>query len=281
MSSGPGIGTVFGVSSAISFGVGDFAGGLASRRAGGLAVAAVAQLVGCLALLIVAVVTRPALPAVGSILLGVAAGVAGALGVASLFRGLAAGAMGLVTSISGVGSVAIPLLFSVYVVGSPIHALQVVGVGAAVAAVVAAGGASRERASQQALGMALAAALGFGLWAVLLDQAAQDSGSWALVTSRVAGTTLLLTVAGIRGSLGPVRQAWHLVVVSGFCDVGGNALFVLARGSLPVGLAAALFGIYPLVTLLLAWAILREHLPALGVAGVGLAIAAIVLISAG
>jgi drug/metabolite transporter (DMT)-like permease len=281
MPTGPGIGTLFGVASAVSFGVGDFAGGLAARRAGGLAVAAVAQLIGCAVLLVVAAVTRPAVPDGGSLAFGLASGLAGAIGVAALYRGLALGAMGLIASISGVGTVAIPLLFSVYVAGSPIHPPQVVGVALAAAAIAAAGGASRGGASRQALRLALLAALGFGFWSVLLDQAARGSGSWALVTSRVAGTTVLLVAAAARRSLGPVRHAWPLVAVSGVCDVGGNALFVVARGSLPVGLAAALVGIYPVVTLLLARVVVREHLPILGMAGVALALLAIVLISAG
>lgn len=281
MPTGPGIGTAFGVSSAISFGVGDFAGGVASRRAGPLAVAAFGQLIGCLLLLGVTAVVRPTLPDGGAILFGLASGLAGAVGVAALYRGLSLGAMGLVASISGVGTVAIPLLFSLYVAGSTIHPLQVAGVCAAGAAVVAAGGASRGRASRLALGMALLAAVGFGSWSVLLDQAAQGSGSWALVTSRIAGTTFLLALATLRGSVGLARRTWPLVALSGVCDVGGNALFVAARGSLPVGLAAALVGVYPLVTLLLARFVLREHLPVLGIVGVALALVAIVLISAG
>lgn len=231
MPSGPGIGSLFGVASAVSFGVGDFAGGLAARRVGGLAVAAVAQLIGALLLLVVAAVTRPALPETSSLVLGIGAGLAGAIGVAALYRGLALGAMGLIASISGVGTVAIPLLFSVYVAGSPIHPLQVLGVAVAAGAIVAAGGASRGGASRQALGLALLAALGFGFWSVLLDQAAHGSGSWALVTSRVAGTSFLLAIAAMRGSLGRIRLAWPLVAVSGVCDVGGNALFIV-RGAI-------------------------------------------------
>jgi len=48
-----------------------------------------------------------------------------------------------------------------------------------------------------------------------------------------------------------------------------------------VGLAAALSGIYPLVTMLLARIVLRERLPRLGLLGVGLALASIILISLG
>ena len=42
-----------------------------------------------------------------------------------------------------------------------------------------------------------------------------------------------------------------VVVVSGL-DVGGNVLYVVAREQMHVGLAAALIGLYPIVTMLLA-----------------------------
>jgi drug/metabolite transporter (DMT)-like permease len=48
-----------------------------------------------------------------------------------------------------------------------------------------------------------------------------------------------------------------------------------------LGLAAALVGLYPIVTLLLARYRLGEHLPRLGQLGVALAVLGIVLISAG
>jgi drug/metabolite transporter (DMT)-like permease len=50
---------------------------------------------------------------------------------------------------------------------------------------------------------------------------------------------------------------------------------------MPIGLAAALTGLYPLVTMSLALVVLGERLPRLGLVGVGLALVGIVLISAG
>ena len=88
-------GIIAGLASACSFGSGDFAGGLASRRAGGLRVAAAVQVVGLLALLVVLLVVRPPLPAPGPLLVGIAAGIAGGIGLAALYAGLAIGAMGL------------------------------------------------------------------------------------------------------------------------------------------------------------------------------------------
>jgi drug/metabolite transporter (DMT)-like permease len=271
-----------GLASAISFGAGDFAGGLATRRISGLAVTAGAQLVGFAILLLVVGATRPAAPEPLSLVLGLAAGASGAIGVAALYQALALGAMGLLASISGAGAVTIPLVVSITLLGGRISPIQGAGVACAAAAVLAAGGASRGSTSRTALGLALLAAAGFGFWYLLLDQAAAlGTGPWTLLTSRFAGAALMSIVAAARGELLNARRSWRLVLASGLCDVGGNALYIVARGGLQVSLAAALSGIYPLFTMLLARLVLNERLPRLGHAGVGLALLAIVLIALG
>jgi len=274
-------GVLSGLASALSFGIGDFAGGLASRRSSGLAVAAVAQLVGTLSLAGLVAFLRPGLPDAGSLAIGAAAGLSGAVGVAALYAAMAAGAMGLVASVSGAGAVTVPLLVGVFLLNQSVHLLQAIGVACAAAAILAAGGASRGSASRRALWLALLAALGFGFWYALLDRAAAGSGPWALFTSRLAGSSSLLALAAVRGRLATLRSSWRLALLSGLADMGGNILYVQARALLALGLAAALSGIYPLFTMILARFILRERLPRLGLAGVGLALVAIILISAG
>ncbi len=69
--------------------------------------------------------------------------------------------------------------------------------------------------------------------------------------------------------------------MAGLFDVGGNALYVVASDQMPIGLAAALTGLYPIVTMLLARFVLGERLPRLGQVGVALALLGIVLISIG
>jgi drug/metabolite transporter (DMT)-like permease len=61
----------------------------------------------------------------------------------------------------------------------------------------------------------------------------------------------------------------------------GNAAFVLATTTVPVGIAAALSGLYPVVTMLLSWAVLRDRLPPVAVGAVVLAVGGTVLISIG
>jgi drug/metabolite transporter (DMT)-like permease len=277
---GTGGGVVLGLASAVSFGAGDFSAGVATRRATGIVVTAGVQAVGLALLLVLLAVVHPALPDVGYLLAGAAAGVAGAIGAAALFQGLSMGAMGIVTAISGSGAVAIPLAAS-FIVGAKIAPLQIVGVVCTAGAAAAASGTMRRGVPSRALALGGLAALGFGAWFALLNQAAKGDPTWALVVSRAAGAVFMGSLAWFSGRLGDLTDSWRPVLLSGVCDLGGNAFFVLAGQALPVGLAAALSGLYPLVTTILARVVLREHLPRLAIVAVGLAIGGIVLISIG
>ena len=269
-----------GLLSALSFGAGDFAGAVASRRAGALVVVAGAHGVGLLALLAAALIVRPPFPGGEGVALGLLAGVAGMVGLAALYRGMSLGSMGLVTALSGSGSLAIPLVAGA-VLGHQVGPLQLIGVACAAGAAVAASGASRSEVGRFSLILAGAAAVSFGAWYVLIDLAA-DAGDplWALVLSRTASAGLASAVVfGRRRDSGSIP--WRIVAAAGVFDVGGNALYVVARDAMPVGLAAALSGLYPIVTMLLARYVLGEHLPRLGQLGVLLALVGVVLISIG
>ena len=277
------LGVLFGLGSAAAFGAGDFSGGLASRRMSGLTVAGMAQAIGLVALLVVLAVVRPAPPGAGAMAIAAVAGICGGIGLVALYAGLSLGSMGVVTALSGVGSVALPLLLGYLLGRSPVSPAQWLGVLLTMAAVGAASGATRHGVQPRAVTLGLVAAIAFGLWFLLLDLAAEESGSetWTLVASRGAATLFIGGAAVLRGRYQGLRSAWPVVAVAGVMDVAGNGGFVLAASSLPVGVAAALSGIYPIVTMLLAWAVLRESLPQLGIAAVLLAVVGIALISLG
>lgn len=272
-------GIAAGVFSALSFGAGDFAGAFAARRAGALIVVAGAHLVGLVALLVGVLILRPPLPGLEPALIGVAAGVAGAGGLAALYRGMSLGTMGIVTSLSGAGSLAIPLLAGA-VLGTSVSPVQLAGVGCVAVAAVAASGASRDEVGRQALLLAGAAAIGFGTWYVLLDLAARGGDPlWALTFSRA--TSAILTAALAIGRFDRARFPFLAVIAAGLFDVGGNALYVVSREVIPIGLAAALTGLYPIVTMILARFVLGERLTRRGHVGVAFALLGIVLISVG
>ena len=275
----PPTGIAAGVLAALSFGVGDFAGAVAARRAGALAVVAGAHTVGLVALLVGLLVLRPPIDDPAVILIGLAAGVGGAVGLAALYRGMSLGSMGVVTALAGAGSLVLPLIAGA-LMRAPVSPIQLLGVGFAAAAAVTAGGGTRDEAGRRALALAALAAAGFGTWYVLLDLAARAGDPlWALVASRASSA--LLTAAVAFRHFEPRRYPLRIVVAAGLFDVGGNVLYVLARELVPISLAAALTGLYPIVTMILARVVLGERLPRLGQLGVALAIVGIVLISAG
>ena len=268
-----------GLLSALSFGTGDFAGAVASRRVGALAAVAGAHGVGLVSLLIAAAWLRPPLPGLDAIGIALLAGVAGAAGLAALYRGMSLGAMGLVAALSGVGSLAIPLTVGA-LLGARVSPVQLVGVACAAAAAAAASGASRTELGRQSLALAAAASVSLGAWYVLIDLAAGAGDPlYALLFSRAASAGLTAAVA-VRRLVG-VRLPVRLLIAAGLFDVGGNAFYVVAGDLLGIGLGAALTGLYPIVTMLWARSVLGERLPPLGLLGVALALVGIVLISGG
>lgn len=240
-----------------------------------------AQIVGFLLLLVAVVVLRPALPPASTIFLGALGGIAGGLGLAALYRGLAMGAMGLISAVSGVGGVLIPLAVGTLLFGAVIQPVQLAGVGCAVLAIGAASGATTRGVSREALVLGLAAALGFGLWFVFLDRAAEHGQLWALVASRGSASLVVGGSALLRADRSRLGAVLPLVGLAGLLDVAANGMVVLAFATIPVGIAAALSGTYPLATMLLARAFLGEALPRLGLVAIALAVIGIVLISLG
>lgn len=276
-------GVLWGVATGAAWGVADFAGGLASRRAAPIAVTAGSQVIGLVGLLIALVVLRPDSPVGETLALGALAGLAGGLGLAFLYQALATGSMGLVSALSGAGASVIPLLVTV-ALGADLSLVAVVGVACVVAAAVAASDVSRDAASRNALLLSFGAALGFAAWYLIIDQAAQEGPLWALTASRATASALGISIVALtaaRASVAALPRLVPLIVAAGGLDVAANVFFVIARDSISVALAAPLSGLYPLATMVLARIVLGERLPRLGLFSVLLAVAGIVLISLG
>src|SRR3954452_1527197 len=93
------------------WGTGDFLGGLATRRVNVLIVLLWSQLAGLAGVVVWIVVSGASRPG-GVLAYAAAAGIAGAVGLGCLYRGMAVGAMGIVAPISATSPV-VPLVVSV------------------------------------------------------------------------------------------------------------------------------------------------------------------------
>lgn len=274
--------------SSAAYGAADFLGGLASRRAAALAVVVTSQLYGVLFLLALLPVLPPDRYTWPDLGWGAAAGIAGGLGLVSLYRGLSIGRMGIVAPVTAAVGAVISAAFGL-VSGERPSSLAVVGSVVALAAIVLVGRnpAATEAGARSVRGVsglrhALAAGTGFGGFFILVTRAGDTSGLWPLMGARLGSLAVLGVIAvGSHRTFSIRRTTNRLVVGAGFLDIGANALFLYAtRGGL-LTLVAILSSLYPAVTVLLARVFLAERLQAGQVFGVGLAVAGIALIAAG
>lgn len=268
---------------AFSWGVGDFLGGLAARRIAVVAVLAVSQAIGLAGVLLWVWVARDPFPGVPELLPAALAGVAGLIGLGALYRGLAVGAMGIVAPISA-ASPLVPLTVDA-ARGIVPDALQVLGVVLVLAGIVTLSrepGGGRQRIAAGA-GLAVVAALGFGLFVVGLDAGADESAPWAVVAARSAAVTLAVAAAVFvtRTSLRPPRALVPALVAIGVFDTGANVLVAFATTKGAAGIVAVLSALYPVVTVLLARLVLGERLSASQRLGGGVALAGAALVAAG
>jgi len=277
------VAVVLALSSAVVYGAADFLGGLASRRASVFGVVAVSQVVGLIALLaLLPWLGGPVGPA--DLAWGAASGVAGATGLVIFFRALSRGVMSVIAPVTAVTAAAVPVLVGL-LGGDTIGPWAAAGIALALVAVVlvsAEGGLSALRTARPAsVTPALMAGAAFGLFFVLLDRTSQGSGLTPLVTARMASVALVVVIALVgKQSLKVGRPALPLVMLSGVGDMTANALFLLATqqdGQLAI--TGVLASLYPVSTVVLAQVVLRERLGGAQVAGLGAAVAAVVLIT--
>jgi drug/metabolite transporter (DMT)-like permease len=250
------IGLAFAAS--VLWGVGDFFGGLTSRRLATLAVVAISQLFGFGGILVVAAFAGGDFPGLTAVAAAMAAGLSGAIGLAGLYRGMAIGAMGVVAPISASAAV-IPVTVGL-ARGERPSSLQLAGVALALFGVVL---VSREPGKEWRLSagvpLALVAALGFGGYFVFMDRASADDAYWAVVVARGFSSTIALAVAAAWGTLRVGRSNLPVLVVIGLFDVAANLALALALNEGYVSLVSVVASLFPVVTVLLAVVVLHER----------------------
>ena len=270
----------FGLGASISWGTGDFSGGLASRRTHVFTVVLGVYMTGVILLPILALVWGEALPSWKDALWGASAGLLGTLGLTAYYRALAVGRMGINAPITAVLAASLPVIFSAFTLGLP-RPLQLVGFGLALLSVVLVSRPERLAGRPAGLGMALLAGLGIGGFFILIGQVSTSAVFWPLACARIASLLFMIPFVRSRGeALLPKKQVLPLILLAGALDVAGNVFFILAAHAGRLDVATILSSLYPAMTVLLAALILRERVSRLQVTGIVLALAAILLISA-
>jgi drug/metabolite transporter (DMT)-like permease len=272
-----------GLGAALTWGAADFGGGLASRRAHLFGVTLAAPIVGLVAALAIAVARGEAVPGPEDVAWSAASGAFGAIGIVALYGGLAAGRMGVVAPVTGVLAATVPVVVGFALEGLP-GSGQVVGIGLAIVAVVLVSRAADAGPDGRPSGLSygVAAGLGLGLLAVTLSRVSDGLVFGPLAILRGVQIALIATAIVV------ARRPWRLerrmlpaVAAVGLLDMAGNGLFLAAAQVGPLAIAAVLSSLYPVTTVILATAVLRERLGRGHAVGIVCALSAIVLIAAG
>jgi drug/metabolite transporter (DMT)-like permease len=271
---------IFGLAASVSWGSGDFSGGLASRRANVSSVIVAGYTVGFVLLVVLALMWKEPFPLPVDLLWGGLAGVAGVLGLIAFYSALSSGRMGIAAPVSGVVTATLPVLFSALTSGLP-TLLQLAGFVLALLAIGLISRPERTNRPPKGIGLAVLAGCGFGCFFILISRVSPASTFWPLAVARFTSVSLLLFVMRVRQQqILPGMRVALLVVLAGVLDALGNAFFVLAAHSGRLDVAAILSSFYPAATVLLAAFVLRERVTRIQVIGVLLVLLAVPLISA-
>lgn len=276
------MGILFGGLASLLYGLGDFVGGEATRRAPAAANVFGAGLV-ALPLVAIAAVVLGGTATVGDWVYGGTAGMAGAVGLVILFAGLARGKAAAVAPAAAAFGGAVPVAVGV-ILGERPSPLAWLGIALAIPAILLCSWvADRSGLPGGGLGYGIAAGALFGTYTVLISRTADASGLLPLIPARAATLVMMVVLAlgGIWRMSSAIEVPKGLVAAHGVLDVSGNVFLILGLRSGSLALVSIAASVYPAVTVTMARFFNAEMLRKRQMLGVFLTLVALALISLG
>jgi drug/metabolite transporter (DMT)-like permease len=273
---------VLGGISSLLYGFADFLGGEGAKRAPAAAIVLWAGVLSFPLILVVALIVGGDAD-ISDYLLGAAAGMAGAVGLVSLFAGLGRGQAAAVAPTAAAVAAVLPVVVAV-IEGERPSILAWAGVLVAIPAIVlSAWVADPGESLRGSVGYGLAAGLGFGGFTAIIGLTDDASNLLPLITSRAStmGVVLVLTALGVWRLVGFGESPRFLVAGNAILDVSGNVALLLAVRAGSLALAAVAASFYPAVTVLMARLVNGEHLRARQISGIALTVLAMSAIALG
>jgi drug/metabolite transporter (DMT)-like permease len=273
---------VLGGISSLLYGFADFLGGEGAKRAPAAAVVLWAGVLSFPLILVVALSVGGE-AGLSDYLLGAVAGMAGSVGLVSLFAGLGRGHAAAVAPTAAAVAAVVPVVVAV-IEGERPSTLAWAGVAVAIPAIVlSAWVADPGESFRGSVGYGLAAGLGFGGFTAIIGLTDAASNLLPLITSRAStmGVVLVLTALGVWRLVGFGESPRLLVAGNAVLDVSGNVALLLAVRAGSLALAAVAASFYPAVTVLMARLVNGEHLRARQISGIALTVVAMSAIALG
>ena len=271
---------VYALGTVCCWGVSDFLGGYVSRRFNSFLLAMLGHAGAFSMVFAISAGNHLPVPPARGMYWAMLAGASGGTALALFYRALSQGNMGLAAPVSTVIGAAIPAVFAIFTEGLP-HPTAVVGFGLALVGIWLIS-RPEESGAPQGIGLALIAGFGFAGFYICMKLAGNGAAPWFAVSSRGASLllTAIITLAGKKFQ--PFYAAGAVIgVFAGCLDVTGTMLFIRAAQTGRLDTTVVLTSLYPVITILLARAILKERFTALKTAGMAAALAAVPMIARG
>ena len=130
------------------------------------------------------------------------------------------------------------------------------------------------------VGLALLAALAFGVFLVAIRYASRPDPLWGVLATRTGSVGALLVLGLLfRSRVRVTRVDLPPLVAVGVLDVAADVFFAVATTIGLLSIVSILSSLYPVATVVLARIVLKERMARPQQAGIGLALAGVVLIT--
>ncbi|MCX6026672.1 MAG: DMT family transporter [Chloroflexi bacterium] len=278
--SAPVLGAFYGLLSALVWGSGDFAGGLATRRASVFRVLVLTSLVGLLVLLLIALALREPWPSWADLAWAAAAGTSGAVGLAALYRGLSMRTAAIVAPTSAVVGALFPVVVSLALAGLPTPTQSagiLIGLGGIW--LVTRSELKGHAQTREGLILALASGVCFGGYIIFISRVSNGSVFAPLAAAKAVATVVALGLLAARRLplLSPRENP--VALAAGVLDAGGNVFFLLASRVTRLDVAAVFSSMGPAVTVVFSALLIHERVSRRQWLGVGVCLLATALLA--
>ena len=215
------------------------------------------------------------------IVAGVVAGLVGLVGLSAAYRGMAIGVVSVVSTIAATGPV-VPIIVGL-LLGERPSVLQFGGIVVTLAGIALLAFDRRPQPGGKlvpGVGLALLAALAFGVFLVAIRYASRPDPLWGVLATRT-GSVLALLLLGLafRSRLKVGRADVPSLFAVGVLDVSADVFFAFATTVGLLSIVSILSSLYPVATVILARIVLGERMARLQQLGIVLALAGVLLIS--
>ena len=275
--------------SAVFIGSADFVGGMTSRSANGIRVAAFVAVVGLPLTLAISIVYGSEHVGRADVIWSTLAGVAVAVGIGCFYIGMGRGLISVVAPVAAVTGAVIPVVYSL-ARGERPGAIALAGLVIAFVAVAVVSLAPSEQhpdtevvVDRNVIMLSLASGLFFGLFYIAFSRVSEEAGMWPITIERAAAAVVIVLLALVltRGPLVGTRRLLPSALLIAALEVAAVVPLLVALQRGPVAIASVVASLYPVTTVLLAAFVLHERLSRLQYVGVVCALVAVALVSTG